>query len=197
MTRFCPTCSAPVIRRAGETSQNFGNRRFCNRQCKGLSQTNDLASIVARSIPEPNSGCWLWTGAVNNTGYGIVSAGSGNKLVARVVFEWAVRPLAEGECVCHRCDTPSCINPAHLWAGTHQENMADKVEKGRAIAVPMPGEANPAAVLTEAAVRDIVRLGGSMLQRDIAAMFGVTRQTVGDILTGRRWSSITNIRRAA
>jgi hypothetical protein len=134
---------------------------------------------------------------VNETGYGIISVACHNTSVTRFVFEEMKRPLTDGECVCHRCDVPCCVNPDRLWAGTHQENMADMAIKGRHGRHSMPGEANPASRLTEDDVREIVRLGSSLYHKTIADRFGISRQNVGDILTGRRWQSVTGIERRA
>lgn len=85
-------------------------------------------------MPEPNSGCWLWTGAVNYKGYGRLS----HKLkpVNAQRISWFLRhgvmPPRRID-VCHQCDTPQCVNPDHLFLGTRKDNMQDMVSKGRRI----------------------------------------------------------------
>jgi len=69
--------------------------------------------------PEPMSGCWLWIGAVNNKGYGVLNR-----------CEYPLRGAVV--CALHKCDNPACVNPQHLWVGSKQDNTRDMVSKGRA-----------------------------------------------------------------
>lgn len=84
--------------------------------------------LERNSIPEPNSGCWLWTGSRVRGGYGKF-----NPLLRahRVSYEEYKGPIPNGMFVCHRCDTPSCINPNHLFLGLPKDNVEDMMAKGR------------------------------------------------------------------
>lgn len=75
--------------------------------------------------------CWLWQGCVNNMGYGQITSNGKTYLVHRVAYEQLAGPIPEGVNALHRCDRPRCWNPAHLFLGTHADNVADKVAKGR------------------------------------------------------------------
>jgi hypothetical protein len=76
-------------------------------------------------------GCWDWVGRKNNSGYGYFSLN--NKIQGVHRFSWLIHngSIPKGMCVCHYCDNKICVNPKHLWLGTHKDNMKDMVIKGR------------------------------------------------------------------
>jgi hypothetical protein len=85
-------------------------------------------------IKYAESGCWLWTGAKTEFGYGKIGAGGCGKGMLRVHrVMWAAynRALKPGECVLHHCDTPACCNPSHLFVGSKADNTRDMASKGR------------------------------------------------------------------
>jgi hypothetical protein len=97
--------------------------------------------------PCPNTGCWIWTGALDQQGYGRLGVNRSAQRAHRVSFELFVGPIPpgvgyHGTEVCHRCDTPHCVNPQHLFLGAHRENMADMLAKGR------HGRAGPRRLVT-------------------------------------------------
>ncbi|MEN5115875.1 HNH endonuclease signature motif containing protein [Luteimonas sp. TWI662] len=95
-------------------------------------QTEHQLRIQERSIPVPEAGCWLWTRSVGSNGYGRDSTGKHSYVEAhRSSFIAFKGQIPDGLCVCHRCDTPSCVNPDHLFLGTRSENLRDAYRKGR------------------------------------------------------------------
>lgn len=136
-------------------------------------------------IPEPNSGCWLWTAYVCPRGYGSISPSHHTIVSAhRFSYERYVGPIPPGLHVCHKCDVPSCVNPDHLFVGTNAENRADSVRKGRAAR----GERHGAARLTEADVLAIRRSDKTL--REIAAEYGIARFTAWRVVHGRSWRHV-------
>lgn len=136
-------------------------------------------AFFSRKYSVSPSGCWVWLGSVTTGGYGTMMFGSARILAHR--FSWAVahgRPIAEGMHVCHSCDNPPCVNPAHLWQATPRQNSVDAMTKGRL-----------AKVMTPDTVRRIYALKrvGVWLDKDIARIVGVSPSTVHKLLSGKGW----------
>lgn len=87
-----------------------------------------------RLVPDqPREGCWLWTGTPAGGRYGNFKTGRGRESTTAHRFAWELTygPIPIGMFVCHRCDTPKCVRPDHLFLGTARENTRDMLEKGR------------------------------------------------------------------
>ncbi len=92
-------------------------------------------------------GCWNWVGARNENGYGVLTVNKKRWRAHRYAYYLHYGSLSDDAIICHTCDNPACCKPEHLFAGTHSDNVADKVSKGRG-RVPV-GEAQNFAKLTE------------------------------------------------
>jgi hypothetical protein len=139
-----------------------------------------------RSIPEPNTGCWLWMAGLSSSGYGSVNRGEVKKSSHVVAWELTHGPVPKGRWVLHRCDNRPCVNPDHLFLGTPAENSADMVRKGRQIT--LSGEASPSAKITAkdaAEIRGLKQAGESYAA--LARKYGIHPATVWHIVTGRNW----------
>jgi hypothetical protein len=109
-----------------------------------------------------------------------------NALAHRVCWEITYGEIPEGLHVLHRCDNPSCVNPEHLFLGTHADNMQDSSAKGRRN--PCSGEKNGRARLTAEAVAQI--RGEHLSDHSIAEKYGISRRQVGRILRREQWGAV-------
>ena len=138
--------------------------------------------------------CWEWAGARSTRGYGELSMPGRRPAKAhQMAWEAVNGPVPDGLWVLHHCDNPPCINPAHLYVGTHADNMRDMRERGRHWYRVNPdnvirGERCGAAKLTADQVAAIRVLGTQgVTHRAIGVRFGVSRTAIGYILNGRTW----------
>lgn len=162
------------------------------------AQRQDIAERFSRKFePCPMSGCWLWTGALDDDGYGRVLVDGRNSKAHRVAYTLHKGAIPEGLYVCHRCDTPACVNPVHLFVGTAADNAADMDAKGRRRAVaprkPQRGSASARARLTEAVVLDLrtrYARGERIHQPSEAARLGVAVSVLNRALHGHTWKHV-------
>jgi len=136
-------------------------------------RTRWLAFVPARAPGE----CWLWTGAKDRDGYGVISVDGRTRAAHRVGFELFRRPLPPGSCLMHSCDRPSCVNPAHLSIGTKRSNAADMTAKGR--------RASKLTLEQALAIRARAKAGEATSA--LARRFGVSTSTIRSIKSGSAW----------
>lgn len=147
--------------------------------------------------------CWEWKRGRSAAGYGKIKIAGGHYRAHRVAYRLVNGPIAANVLVMHSCDNPPCCNPAHLFAGTPADNMADKVAKGRHRGAPTGvlngqnthpehrprGERNGMARLTRDEVYDIRAeyARGGIMQRELGERHAVSRSAISRIIAGKRW----------
>jgi hypothetical protein len=138
---------------------------------------------------EKGNSCWNWTAYKDWKGYGRFELAGRVQYAHRVSYQLYVGEIPEGLYICHRCDNPSCVRPAHLFLGTNADNMRDRENKGRC--VHPSGEKHGRAKLTEEQVKTIrTRRGDGVRSSVFEKEFGVAHQTISDIVNYRRWAKI-------
>lgn len=146
---------------------------------------SDIERFHSKYTPVTEAGCFLWMPRPLRSGYGQFYAAGKFVGAHRFAMTLHAGPIPKGMFVCHKCDTPTCVNPDHLFLGTHAENHADKTLKGRS----PHGTKNGRAKLTEAEVLQV--FADSRSQSAIAVAFGVSQPTVSSIKSGRVWPRVT------
>jgi HNH endonuclease len=142
---------------------------------------------VAKGAPDD---CWRWT-ACTSKGYGQIRVGDLQVKAHRLSFELHSGPIPSGLSVLHRCDVPTCVNPAHLFLGTNADNMSDMRAKGRSACGPTNGNAK----LTDASVIEIRAqyAAGIVMQRELGRAFGVDQSLISLIVRRVRWTHLTEV----
>lgn len=160
-----------------------------------LDNPDELVRWLERFRSIDENGCWNWTRAVNGGGYGVMVVDDrqlGVHQIAAVLF--VDHGLASGVFVLHHCDNPRCFNPNHLFLGSHNDNMQDKIRKGRSGV--LSGESAPwskLSYLKAERIRLMIDIGES--QSFVARVFGVSQTNISSIVRGKTWrNSFTNAR---
>lgn len=136
--------------------------------------------------------CWLWTGYKNERGYGVIYSGAPQRRVLkahRVVYELEKGKIPNGLILCHHCDTPACVNPNHMFVGTHRENVLDMLRKGRRKTEYAVGERQGCAKLTSDSIPVI--LSDPRPASALAEQYGVNASTIRRVRQGIQWRHIS------
>lgn len=171
-------------------------RTFISQKCLMEGPKMDPKIRFWKSVVNSDD-CWNWIAGKNDKGYGVFWFDGKNSTAHRFSYEIHLGEIPKGMFVCHSCDTPHCVNPAHLFLGTNRDNVADKCAKGRqarGLAISLNrrlprGENSPNSKLTAS---DIVAIRAStgISQADLAKRFGVVQSQISAIRRGASWSHL-------
>ena len=153
------------------------------------NRTDPMFRLLAKTVPM--DGCLIWTGGLFENGYGAFTTGKRphrkTERAHRVAYTLFIGEIPSGMCVCHRCDRPACVNPAHLFVGTNAENTADMMSKRRQAF----GARNGRAKLTDADIKEIrACLAEGDSQSHLAKRFDVTPVLIGLIARRLNWRHV-------
>jgi len=161
---------------------------------RGMSTKQDPQRRFLNKIRiVPETGCWEWEAKLMQSGYGGFYIDGKTTTAHRagwILFKGDVPKTIE---VCHKCDNPKCVNPDHMFLGTHEENMKDAWRKERFSNRKIQrGEEVGTSKLTNNDVLEIRKLhsGDNKTMGEIAAIFDVTKGTIWKVLSGRSWKHV-------
>lgn len=191
MSVECKRCKEP------RCESEFQRGRLCCNTCRNVArrelysrthrrQPSTSERFAARHSLDVITGCWPWTARKNAKGYGVFKA-TGEVSAHRVSWVLFRGAIPAEMFVCHRCDNPSCVNPDHLFLGTHDDNMRDMVDKGRQRSAC--GSAHPNAKFTEddaRAIRAEFALRKTT-QRALAKRYGVSQTAIHFVTSEKHW----------
>ena len=152
--------------------------------------------LLAKVSMVPESGCWIFSGSWDGKGYGMIAVRTGlTQRAHRVSWELTNGAIKQGQQVLHKCDTPQCVNPEHLFLGDNTTNVADKMRKGRQakgdqIAIKMRGENQGGAKLTEADVLAIRKAKGTATLKTLSTIYNVSQSVLCEVQSGKAWAHV-------
>lgn len=160
-----------------------GSGLYCSKQCVHSDRVLPPERFWKRV--NKTQGCWIWTGGKDSAGYGQISVRRKKERTHRLAWLLTLGRIPKGMFVCHKCDNPSCVNPAHLFLGSNRDNMEDKIRKKRHVF----GERTPNSKLTVGDVR-FIRSCKSMTHVEMAKIFGVCSQTIDSVVNHKNWAHV-------
>lgn len=145
------------------------------------------SKVSKRIVKHPRVGyCWIWTGCKDKDGYGLIVIDKVSTRTHRLSYQLHTGNLPKDMMVCHNCDTPSCVNPSHLFLGDYRTNSDDKIKKMR----HSYGERSGTALLKEEQVLVVINLPPKTSLGPWAIEFGVCIGTLEAIRSGRTWKHL-------
>lgn len=145
-----------------------------------------IDSLIRQGWDVSNTGCWVYRGAKDKNGYGIISGGKRCKKAHRVAFERWFGFIPAGHIVRHRCDNPPCVRPTHLISGTHGDNRRDMFDRGRDNIAFGNRKSQTKISDEELPVIRQIYAEGFLTQQMIADIYGVALSSINRVVKKRR-----------
>lgn len=190
LTSDCKLCRSKRAHELFDKDQRRESYRRKHPKTRCYPGESLLDRFLRYAIADPETSCWNWIGGKVNNQYGSITVNKNGQrttvLAHRMAYELFISPIPDGLLVCHTCDNPSCVNPAHLFCGTMKDNMRDMASKGRAGITC--GEKNKNAKLTTEDVKKIRTRKETTAA--LAREYGVSDTTIRAIRERKTWKNI-------
>lgn len=177
LIRVCHGCGTEFKSYASRKQKKY----FCNSQCRMSEESQAKRFWEQVKIIDDATSCWIWTGLRNTKGYGHFMFNEVHTFAHRIVYGYTFPDFDKSLHVCHHCDNPPCCRPDHLFLGTNDDNVRDKIAKNR-----------QSAKITSEKVRDIRKLyaTGQYTMKDLGQTFGVGLTQISRIVNRVRWTHV-------
>lgn len=179
-TKICSKCQKekPLSEFWALAHSKDGKRPDCKQCYKKPARVISNRDRFLSKVKKMPSGCWEWQGSTaTNNGYGRFWVGNRHVMAHRFSWRLSGNKIPQGQFLCHSCDNPKCVNPDHMFVGTHAENMQDAVAKNR----------HSGKLSTEDVQEIRGLLNSTFTQEQIGKMYEVSRAAIGHIKRGSTW----------
>lgn len=155
---------------------------------KGVYKRKSLVQRFYEKIKvNSETGCWEWTAYKSVDGYGRMPVNRKSKEAHRVSWQLHFGEIPDGQSVCHKCDNPKCVNPSHLFLGSHADNMIDKINKRRQSRGQSCAQSKLNNKLVET-IRFCYKKG--FTQTEIASYLNMSQGTISRVVRGEAWTHV-------
>lgn len=192
-SKHCIVCSKIFRKKRLDSMERWNEKRkFCSKSCASQGRFKNPELRFKSYYDVSENGCWEWKKPSASHGYGCLNVKGKSILAHRYSYELHKGKIPDGLDICHSCDNRKCVNPDHLWTGTHRENMMDCLKKG--LGNRANGEKAPKSKLTKEQVLEIRKLyihySHNFGAPSLAKKYGVRIPSIYKIISRETWRHI-------
>lgn len=179
-------------KKKGWSIKQYNDSKYCNWDCFTKAQTYDFEKIKSeflKKITIKENGCHEWVGAKCEKGYGMYKYNG--RTIRAHRFAWFIKTgnlIPDKIMACHKCDSPPCVNPEHIFLGSGKDNYDDMRNKGRE--KKLKGQDCSRSLLNNETALKIYK-NKNLTQLELSKIYKVAPSTISAIKNGQNWSSVT------
>lgn len=130
-SKICLNCNNTYFKKSNCQKEKWEKSKYCSVSCYKDTSIDNYKKKLLSLIKVDKNGCWLYQGLIEFSGYGVLTFKGKSHKAHRLSYKIFIGEIKSNLFVCHKCDVRACINPDHLFLGTHEDNMQDMVNKNR------------------------------------------------------------------